>query len=1353
MDTGRSAKTNIAELAAFMPIDRQHALVRGISLPDRTTGTALFADISGFTALTGALMHELGPKRGAEEVLVYLNPVFDALISELHRYGGVVIGFAGDSITCWLDGDDGRRAIACALAMQEVMKPYQSMQTEAGTPFSLHIKVAVAAGPARRFAVGSPDFQLVDVLAGETLIRMAAAEGLAEKGDTVVEASILSHLGDLVAVDGWRTNERDLRVGIVTGLNDAVTPAPWPKLHPGALTEEKVQSWLLPPVHARIKAGQAFLAELRPAVALFLRFTGLDYDRDEAAGEKLNAYISWVQGIISRYDGYLIQLTVGDKGSFLYVAFGAPISRGNNAVRAVGAALDLRARSTNFEGIEQVQIGVSAGRMWTGAYGGRQRRTYGVMGNETNMAARLMSKATAGQIMVTGQVVETAKPHYHFHSLGAIVVKGRTEPLPVWEVAGRQQGATGEWSLFTKPLVGRREQLVQLEKAISAVKEGDGRIVRLVGEAGMGKSHLAAEFSQLALGQHVQLAVGACQSITQSSSYHPWRQIFRTMLNLDDSTEEEAVAQLTVFLKQKHPTWVLRLPLLGDLLALPIPDNPTTAALDAGMRQKALFSLVAEMVQMWALYEPLLLVIENAHWLDETSIALIQMLAKQVVGRAPVVLLLVHRPEMMGDASLLPDLADLPYLITIPLPEMSDDEVAALILNRLTGSPEPLLLSIVQAMTRGNPFFVGELIEAMQQSEQLARQEDGSWRVSDELFSMLRTADFLDQVEGTWDLKPNIDLSTLQLGIPDSIHGIVLSRLDRLPESHKLTLKVSSVIGHQFSLYLVANAHPEQLETSEIEVEARDMEAEDLVHQELHPQATYTFHHHATQEVAYETLLYTQRQQLHRAVAQSLVDLEPDAVSQIAHHAFTGEAWPLSLKYNLLAGEQAKQLYANQQAVDFYGKALRSAEATANIDTAQQRKIIHLSLGELLISTGEYEAAGEHLDSALALAQSLGDKEAQARACRWFGRSNELRGEYPPALDWLDKGLAILDGQRSSEEAEISLIAGLIYIRQGDYDRALQLCERSLQVAQEFDDTAVRARTYNVMGIVDRRRGNSTTAVERFHQSLEQYEKIEDVYGQATSHNLIANGYFMRGAWSDADFHYRRSLEMFNQIGDTYNQVLVNNNLGGIALKQGRLDAALGYYQRAVRLLELIGGSLWVFGALHMNIANARIHRRELDQATEELTLAKENFEQAQLRELLPELYGLFAEAALLQENLDEAVAHGLLSLDLARELQMPLEEGHNLRILGDIALAQHHYGRAEEYFKESSDILEGASDEYEHAKVKLSLAELYVKEDKRIQAMTLIKESEEVFERLSAALDLRKARHLKHDIEKSASV
>ena len=150
----------------------------------------------------------------------------------------------------------------------------------------------------------------------------------------------------------------------------------------------------MPPVYARIKEGQSFLAELRPRVtSLFLRFTGLDYDGDDSAGEKLDAFICWVETVISRYDGYLIQLTVGDKGSYLYASFGAPVAHEDNAVRAVAAALDLRAKATSFEGIDEVQIGLSAGTMWTGACGGAGHRTYGVMGNETNMAARLMQRA------------------------------------------------------------------------------------------------------------------------------------------------------------------------------------------------------------------------------------------------------------------------------------------------------------------------------------------------------------------------------------------------------------------------------------------------------------------------------------------------------------------------------------------------------------------------------------------------------------------------------------------------------------------------------------------------------------------------------------------------------------------------------------------------------------------------------------------------------------------------------------------------------------------------------------------------------------------------------------------------
>jgi tetratricopeptide (TPR) repeat protein len=592
------------------------------------------------------------------------------------------------------------------------------------------------------------------------------------------------------------------------------------------------------------------------------------------------------------------------------------------------------------------------------------------------------------------------------------------------------------------------------------------------------------------------------------------------------------------------------------------------------------------------------------------------------------------------------------------------------------------------------------------------------------------------QQDGQWQLKAQVELGGLALDIPDSIQKLILSRLDRLPEAPKLTLKVSSVIGQLIDLALVSHIHPEGREVAELEVQAELMEVEEVIRGET-THKLYAFRHQTTQEVAYETLLFAQRRQLHEAVAITLAEQAPEASGQIAHHAFLGEAWPLALRYNILAGQQARRLYANQQGVDFFQKALRSAEALPEAETIEARKQSHLALGELLVSTGKYEDAKRHLEAGIALAKAQGDREAEARGYRWLGRSHELRGEFPLALRWLEEGFTVLGDTASLEGAEIALIAGLINIRQGQFDTAQHYCERSLGIAQILNDAAVRARTYNLLGIDDLRRGNSGAALERFAQALAQYEALENVYGQATSHNLLANGYFQRDEWSLADKHYRRSLELFLQIGDAYNQVLVNNNLGGIAIKQERPEAALGYYQRALRLLGQIGGSLWVLGALYMNSGHALLRLKQLEQADQELRTALAYFEQSQQRDFLAELYGLLAEAAWLKGDLATANAQGQQSLAIARELEMPREEGHALRILGEIARAEGALAQADSSFSESYRILVAAGDEYESAKVRLAHARLYEAQGLSAQALAALDDSEPIVRRLAIQPDL----------------
>jgi adenylate cyclase len=286
----------------------------------------------------------------------------------VERYRGSVIGSSGDAITCWFGGDDGLRAIASALAMQEKMRQFAVIRAPIQDAPLLAIKVAVALGPIRRFLLGDPTVQIVDVLAGHTLEEMAAAEHMADKGEIVVTERVADELDDQLIIEGWREDAiSGERFAVVTGLKEPVADSAWPQLHLDSLTEAQVSAWLLRPVYERLRGSEReFFAELRPAVSLFLQFTGIDYDHDDDAGAKLHAFISWVQSILVLYEGSFIQLTIGDKGSYFYAAFGAPIAHDDDSVRAVAAAEALRQPPTDLDFIQGIRIGIAQGRMFSG---------------------------------------------------------------------------------------------------------------------------------------------------------------------------------------------------------------------------------------------------------------------------------------------------------------------------------------------------------------------------------------------------------------------------------------------------------------------------------------------------------------------------------------------------------------------------------------------------------------------------------------------------------------------------------------------------------------------------------------------------------------------------------------------------------------------------------------------------------------------------------------------------------------------------------------------------------------------------------------------------------------------------
>jgi adenylate cyclase len=515
-------------LHTYLPQDRYQALLKGESLPEVAQGAALFADISGFTTLTEQLSKELGTRRGAEEMSQRINAVYQPLIAEIEAYRGSVIGFAGDSITCWFDESDqpaAGRAVACAWAMQQTMHQFED----------LALKIAITCGPVRRLVVGDPAIQLLDMLAGSTVIRLSAGEHLAKPGEVLVDESTLQQSGETIIVGEWRTAEAGERFGVLADLVRPLTP-PAIKASAGQIEAEALRPWTLPVVFAREQRGRgAFLTELRPAVVLFVRFSGIDYDGDEKAGEKLDAVIRRVQTILQRFAGNLLQLTIGDKGSYFYASFGVPVAHEDDAERAVRAAWAINRLPREFDFLARLQIGLSKGTMRAGAYGGPTRRAYGALGDDTNLAARLMMSASPDEILVSGRVHKLILDLFTCEPRPPLPMKGKAEPLPVFAITGLRhtRAVRLEEPVYTLPMLGREAELGSIQEKLAAAAQGHGQVIGILGEAGMGKSRLVAEAIRLASQGGFAAYGGACAASGTKTAYLVWRSVWQAFFNLD----------------------------------------------------------------------------------------------------------------------------------------------------------------------------------------------------------------------------------------------------------------------------------------------------------------------------------------------------------------------------------------------------------------------------------------------------------------------------------------------------------------------------------------------------------------------------------------------------------------------------------------------------------------------------------------------------------------------------------------------------------------------------------------------------------------------------------------------------
>jgi len=1332
--------------SAYIPMDRRQAIARNQPLSEVMQGAALFADISGFTPLTETLLKALGPRRGADELTHQLNRVYNALIDEVHRYRGSVLTFSGDAITCWFDENPntpqaGLRAAACGLAMQQAMKQFATIETPDGRTVSLGMKAALATGQVRRFLIGDPQIQRLDVLAGSTLDRMADAEHHAERGEVVLDPEAITHLETQVTVAQWRPEAADSSpYAVISGLTDPLEPSPWPPLVASepdedqiswqGLTEAQARPWLLPPIYERVRSGQGdFLAEIRPAVILFLRFGGLDYDDDEAAGDKLDAYIRWVQNVMARHKGYLFQLTIGDKGSYIYGAFGAPLTYGDEPARAVATALELQPLPADLDFISDVQIGISQGRVRAGAYGGLARRTYGVLGDEVNLAARLMSQAEPGQIMISQDIAVATATAYRLEFIGEIKLKGKAEPLPAYHVLGqRRASAQRPVNTFPTPLLGRETELARMEQILSAASGGEGQILRVEGAAGIGKSHLQARFAERALNQNWEVVIGVCQSTGQNIPYHPWREVFRALFDLygnEDSAEAVArqIEQVRDTIQAIDPDWLIRLPLLGDLLDLPIPDNDTTAAFDPQLRQEALFSLAIELVQTWVAAQPLLLLIEDIHWLDEASQGLTLALGR-VVSQMPVALVLAQRPPIDENKAILPALNQLPGYQFLNLGELSPAGVGAIVTNRLKGPPSALLLDIIQTQARGNPFFVEELVDALREFGHLVRQDDQSWGLSPAIIAALQEAHCLTRNEaGQLTLNHKVPLSAADLNLPDSIHGLVLSRLDRLLEAHKLTLKVASVIGRIFEFQLLARSHPVESDEAELLEQIEIIEEREFARLEMPlPKLAHIFKHNITRDVAYETLLEAQQRQLHRVVAEALESLAPEAVEQLAYHYSRGKVRRKALIYLDKAARKAQREYANETALNYYTQALaleerwewqrgrvellhilgRRGEEKAGLEQLEaypatpEFEAAYL-WSQYFEAIGDYPQAQTATQRALNAAQKNDDAFNKARCLAQLGVIMHRQGAYDQAIDWYDQALTLLQKQEPPAAKEAKTLAGIlnglgiIHRQQGDFAQARSRHEQALALSRQSNNRQSEAQAFNDLGVATFYQRHFAEALTFHQQAVDIRRSIGDRVGEGKSLYNMSMVTRDAGDYSQTQEYLAAALKILQATGNRWDEVNVWNELGILHQELGKLSQAREDLEQGLQVCREIGDEI---GEAYLMANLGLVAYTDGDLATAELVLRQgiAIAEKHNDKHILSYLLSYRSSVSLQRGKLSEAIEQANATLTLHRAGNNLLMTADDLSTLAEIYLTTGDTDRALDYAQQALTILNGCN-------------------------------------------------------------
>jgi predicted ATPase/class 3 adenylate cyclase len=1162
--------------------------------------TLVFADISGFTRMTELLAGR--GKIGSEEMAEVINATFTSLLSAAYAYEAGLIKWGGDATLLLFHGPGhAQRGCRAAWDMQQVMRRSASVHTSRGT-VRLRMSVGVHSAPTDFYLVGDDEHREL-IVTGPAATELTRMEKAAGPGQIVVS--------DASAAALVAARERPLNTPVEEGW--LLRYAPTAEAHPSALltvdfSGVEIGVGLSPALREHVLGG-GLESEHRHASVGFLRFSSVDRLRREAGPaavlDAVERLVGGIQAAAIQHEVTFLASDIAADGGKVILSAGAPRRVGHDEDRMIAMA---RAAIEAASPLPlALRAGLNTGRVFAGDYGPPYRRTYSLMGDCVNLAARLAEHAAEGELLATAELVHASGGRGFDATAGApFAAKGKRAPVVPFTLAvsGRSSELGPTAPQAALPLVGRETELAELREAARLASRGTGQVVELVGEAGMGKSRLLAEVQAFSDGE-VLWAEGDIYA--GARPYAPFERLLRARWDATPATPlEELTSRMRQLTSERAPHLIPWLPLIGVAAGIEVPTTPEVEQTEATLRKQRLEELTSELLGAilpgTALAGSTTLIFNDVHLMDDASCDLIARLAADTPSRRWLVVV-SRRPEGASPVRGVATRA-------IELGPLSTRAAARLLSSATAAAPlPPYRLATLAERAAGNPLFLGELVA------QLSAGGDPD-------------------------------------ALPHSVEAAIAARIDRLAAGDRRTLRAASVLGID-----VEDSVLEQVLDGDEGGARGGFNGHSLsaLEEFLEPAApgVRRFSHQLVREVAYEGLPYRRRAELHARTATVIEQTAGDQPEQYAEllslHCLHGARYEAAWRYALLAARGARSRYANTEAAESYRRALQAA---AHVSATPPAELVSVddALGMLYLEIGELGDADVAFRRGLRRIRS--EPLAAAALQLRLARLREVEGRPAAAMRWAARAEATLSGH---EDGEALLIRGQlaarrarISYRRGRHADARAYASTAVELAQDCQDRRTLAEALEYSDLSGVELGLPVGAgAER---ALAIYTELGAIGDEARVHNTLGMLAYFRGEWRRALRQYQAAEDAYARSGQRWDAATAVGNGAEILADQGRLNEAEAALQRAMAIWRGVGAVSEIgFGEYQLGRIAAR--RGHPEEAARYFASAREHFQATHELTEIVVVDALAAEAALLAGEPEAALAQANSTLARARSL------------------------------------------------------------------------------------------------------